>query len=140
MVSDIGFEPMTFSMSRRRAYQLRQSESKWSFPGDSNAEPSPCEGAALTIGRGKVGLTSGIRTQDIWNHNPPFYQTELMPTSNGGATASRSQMCFTTLAFQASPFANSGIAPLKLLAELGGFEPPQDLSTPTGELATRCLA
>lgn len=36
-------------------------------------------------------------------------------------------MCFTTLAFQASPFANSGIAPLKLLAEKVGFAPTRAL-------------
>ena len=43
------------------------------------------------------------------------------------------------LRFQRSLFANSSTSPKIKMAELSGFGPPRDLSTPTGGLANRCL-
>ena len=53
--------------------------------------------------------------------------TRPKTTSNGGESAFRPRVCFTTLAFQASTFANSVISPCKL-AEKVGFAPTRAIN------------
>ena len=104
---------------------------KWQTRRESNSRPEQCECSALATEL-LVHKNWGV----IWGSNPRFQCHKLAccrytndAIEAGGATASRSQMCFTTLAFQASPFANSGIAPCKFLADGADSAPARDLQT-----------
>lgn len=130
VVSDVGLEPTTFSMSRRRAYQLRQSESEM-------VDEERIELPTHTMWRYR---SSHWATHPCWNWVVLLVLPQRFPRSqrgvllldqrqhlNGGESAFRPRVCFTTLAFQASTFANSVISPCKL-AEKVGFAPTRAIN------------